>query len=80
MKHRKECRKDLRVLRDEIAKVTNEYEDGSGDDTYSSFRVGDGENDEVAALDAEVLRLRNEYLESRRNRALAKGQGSVEGR
>ncbi|KAI9770684.1 MAG: hypothetical protein M1839_003068 [Geoglossum umbratile] len=70
---------DLQNLRDKIAKVTNEYEDGDDDDPYTPIRPGDREkNDEVATFGAKVLRLKNEYLESR-NKASARSQGSVEG-
>jgi hypothetical protein len=68
MKRRQERRRDLQILRDKIAKATDEYEDGDSD---VPFRIGDKQNDEVDAFDAEVLRLRNEYLGLGRNKAPA---------
>ena len=76
MKLRQKCLNDLQNLRDEIARVTDEFEDGG--DPYTPIRPGDEEeNEEVVKLDAKVLRLRNEYLESRRNKALARTGGGT---
>jgi hypothetical protein len=72
MKDRQEHLSQLQDLFDKIAKATDEYEDG--DDPHTPIRPGDKEkSDEVAKLDAKVLRLKKEYLESRGNKALARG-------
>ncbi|KAI9766265.1 MAG: hypothetical protein M1840_006679 [Geoglossum simile] len=65
--------RDLQNLHDEITKVTGKYEDSGGD---NPFLVCDKQNDEAALFDADLLRLRNEYLELRRNKALALEEGS----
>lgn len=77
MKLRQKCLNDLQNLHEEIARVTDEFEDGG--DPYTPIWPGDEENEGVAELDAKVLRLRNEFLESRRNNALARtGRGTVQ--
>ncbi|KAI9778680.1 MAG: hypothetical protein M1839_007911 [Geoglossum umbratile] len=63
----------LQDLSRKIAEVPNKYK--GGDDP---IRPSEKEmEDEVVELAAKMLHLRNEYLDSRRNKALARGQRSV---